>query len=528
MPDGSGGVTLYDGNDGGVFVQHVDSVQPLSNANWGRGLNNGFNTFMPYQAVMAKDGTLYAGLQDNGELRTEASGAEYNTHDGDGTWSAVDPDDSNVVYERQPQSGLQKSSDGGKNWSATTAPSDTFQFVNPFSMDPTDASHLLDAGNQVWETYDGGGSWTSDFTLGTSPAGVAYAMSAIDLRSERYGTPLPTGTHTPDIHYTAGTGTVPSGTTGTVDVPGTYTDQPFTITPTQGDARVNVKITWASSLSDWDLELYRNDGGTLVLVDHSGNFNPETGVAEEDVSVANPQAGDYIVRVVNSTATGTFDGAVTFTQRTATIPSQFRNIAYVGFCGTCDALNARPFDNGIATSVGGTWHRAAATGLPKRFITSVKSDPVDPKTVYVTLAGYSRRWMVPGLMGEGGNLGKGHVFKSTDAGETFKDISGNLPDGPAESTIVYGGKLIVGTDTGVYMSAGTNGGTYQLLGTGLPNAPVFTMGLKPKATTSSGQPALRRNARPRDLHVQRCRRCRSSQRNLLAGDESSMRVEALA
>ena len=213
VPDGTGGVTLYDGNDGGVFAQHVDSVQPLSNANWGRGLNNGFNTLMPYQAVMAKDGILYAGLQDNGELRTEASGAEFNTHDGDGTWSAVDPDDSNVVYERQPQSGLQKSSDGGKNWSATTAPSDTFQFVNPFSMDPTDASHLLDAGNQVWETKDGGGSWTSLFTLGTSPAGVAYAMSAIDLRSERYGAPLPTGPHTPDFTTRTARTTVPPGTT---------------------------------------------------------------------------------------------------------------------------------------------------------------------------------------------------------------------------------------------------------------------------------------------------------------------------
>jgi Bacterial pre-peptidase C-terminal domain len=485
VPDGSGGVTLYDGNDGGVFAQHVDSVQPLSNANWGRGLNNGFNTFMPYQAVMAKDGTLYAGLQDNGELRTEASGAEFNTHDGDGTWSAVDPDDSNVVYERQPGGALQKSSDGGKNWSATTAPSDTFQFVNPFVMDPTDSSHLLDAGNKVWETKDGGGSWTSLFTLGTSPAGVAYAMSAIDLRSERFGDPLPTGPHTPDFTYTDGATTVPAGTTGTVDVPGTYVDHAFTIKPTEGDARVNVKITWANALYDWDLYLYRNDGGTLVLVDHSGSFNTQTGVAEEYVSVANPQAGDYIVRVVNSTAQGTFNGAVSFVQRTAIIPSQTRNVAYVGFCGTCDALNARPFDSGIATSVGTQgWHRAAAIGLPKRFITSVKSDPTNASTVYVTLAGYSRRWMVPGLMGEGGNFGTGNVFKSTDAGEHFTNISGNLPDGPAESTVVYGGNLIVGTDTGVYISKGTSGGTYSLLGTGLPNAPVFTMGLKPKATST--------------------------------------------
>ena len=33
------------------------------------------------------------------------------------------------------------------------------------------------------------------------------------------------------------------------------------------------------------------------------------------------------------------------------------------------------------------------TGLPKRYITSVQMDPADPRTVYVTLAGYGRRWL---------------------------------------------------------------------------------------------------------------------------------------
>ena len=57
-----------------------------------------------------------------------------------------------------------------------------------------------------------------------------------------------------------------------------------------------------------------------------------------------------------------------------------------------------------------------------------------------------------------------------------------MPDGPAESVVLYKGKLIVGTDTGVYISNGTK---YQLLGTGLPNVPVFSVSLKPKASSSS-------------------------------------------
>jgi hypothetical protein len=495
VPDGQGGVTLYAGNDGGAARQHVAAGEAFSNHNWGRGLNDGmgFNTLMPYQAVMAKDGVAYAGLQDNGELRTEASGTTIMTHDGDGTWSAVDPDNSDIVYERQPQDDIQVSSDGGKTWSATGAHSDTFQFVNPFAMDPASSSHLLDAGNLVWETTDGGGEWTQVFDLGSSPAGVAYAMSALDVRSERYGPPLPTGPHTANFSYTDGATTVPAGQSGTVDIPGTYADHPFTIGPNDGDASVDVKITWADPTLDWDLYLYRKaSDGSLTLVKSSGSFNAETGVAAEEVVVPDPKAADYVIRVVNSSAARTFDATVTFTQRTATIPSQLRSSAYVAFCGTCDALNARPFDNGIATNVGGSvegaplssdgWHRASARGLPKRFITSIISDPANPKTVYVTLAGYSRRWLPVGVMGELPDPGKGNVFKSTDAGETFTNISYNLPDGPAESVLLYNGKLIVGTDTGVYISNGTK---YQLLGSGLPNVPVFSLALKPKASPTA-------------------------------------------
>jgi hypothetical protein len=497
VPDANGGVTLYEGNDGGVGAQHVDAGQPLTNAGWGRGLNNGFNTLMPYQAVIAKDATAYAGLQDNGEVRVEANGTEIMSHDGDGTFSAVDPDNSDLVYERQPGGQIQTSSDGGKNWSATTSHSDTFQFVNPFAMDPASSSHLLDAGNLVWESTDGGGSWTQVFGLGSSPAGVAYAMSALDVRSQRYGAPLPTGPHTADFSYTDGGTTVPAVTTGgpAGDEPGTYADHPFTIAANDGDARVDITVTWADPTNDWDLELYRQDGSDLVLVKSSANFNPETGVAEEAVSVSDPQPGDYIVRVVNATATGTFDATGKFTQRTESIPSQLRSVAYVAFCGTCDALNARPFDNGIATNAGGTvegkplstdgWHRAAANGLPKRFITSIVSDPANPKTVYVTLAGYSRRWLPVGAMGEpGAAIGKGNLFKSTDAGETFTNISGNLPDGPAESVVLYKGQLIVGTDTGVYISTVGSATKFDLLGKGLPNVPVFSMALKPKASSA--------------------------------------------
>jgi hypothetical protein len=165
--------------------------------------------------------------------------------------------------------------------------------------------------------------------------------------------------------------------------------------------------------------------------------------------------------------------------------------AYAAYCGFCDTITqGTPFANGIATNVGGKqkpkkmtaqgWHIAKAKGLPVRYITSIQMDPNDPFTVFVTLAGYARRWVPPGATSEDiSKIGKGHVFVSHDAGETFTDVSGNLPDVPANFAIVRNDQLVVATDIGVFIAEGTDGGRYEQLGTGLPAAPVLSLELKP-------------------------------------------------
>jgi hypothetical protein len=163
---------------------------------------------------------------------------------------------------------------------------------------------------------------------------------------------------------------------------------------------------------------------------------------------------------------------------------------YVGFCGTCDILNsAARFKNGLATNIGGAaparrmsadgWHIARAQGLPNRFITSIAIDPLEARTVYVTLGGYSRRWIPPGvLQDDNENVGVGHVFKSMDAGDTFVDVSGNLPDTPAMWVTLRARQLIVGTEIGVFASDLQGGTTYAPL-TGLPVVPISTTQLRP-------------------------------------------------
>ncbi|HEX8857459.1 MAG TPA: hypothetical protein VF752_17845, partial [Thermoleophilaceae bacterium] len=165
--------------------------------------------------------------------------------------------------------------------------------------------------------------------------------------------------------------------------------------------------------------------------------------------------------------------------------------AYVAYCGFCDVMTeGRPFESGIATNVGGSapakrmtsdgWHIAAANGLPERYITGVAMDPANPNTVYVTLGGYGRHWAPPGAVREDtSKVGTGHVFRSTDAGEHFTDVTGNLPDVSADSIVVRGGQLVVGTDIGTFISNDPAGSTWAVLGSGLPSVPVFHLSLKP-------------------------------------------------
>jgi hypothetical protein len=389
IPDGAGGVTLAVGNDGGFYKQHVGSTEELNNGGWGNGNQAGFATLLPYDVAMANDGTVWAGLQDNGHMKIDSrTRKQYETFGGDGTFAEVDPANSDVAYEAYVYAEMAVTKDGGKTWRDMIPPVSGPRFVNPFELDPTDSDHLVSGGNEIVETI--------------------------------YG-PETEGVTTP----------------------------PLVGDPTPGDL-----LTECCGEHPWtqvyDLGTYKHPG--------------DSGAAPSATDPANQMSaidvhGDAI---------------------------------YAGYCGVCDILNASaPFNSGIATNIGGDkppkrtepdgWHIAAASGLPERFITSVAIDPSDAtkKTIYVTLGGYSRRWVPPGsLQDKGALVGEGHVFKSTDAGQSFKDLSGNLPDVPATWVTLRGRQLIVGTDVGVFATNLKGAPTYAYL-TGLPVVPISTMNLKP-------------------------------------------------
>lgn len=375
-----GGVQLIVGNDGGAYRYRFDADpdSELDNAHWGLGDNDGFSTLLPYFASMAKDGTVWAGLQDNGNMRIDPqTRKQYETYGGDGFFTAVDPDDSDTAYEEYTYGAMSVTTDGGTSWKDIDPGLAASRFSNPFVMDPTDADHLLTAGREVVETL-----WGPDTEAGQGDSGKTWRTV-----------------------YDLGTRSKP------------------------GDASAT------SSASD-----------------------PDNSMSAVDVH------GDA---------------------------------AYVGFCGHCDTLNKMApdktvFRNGLATNVGGSepgekgtakgWHIAAAEGLPNRFITAVAIDPRDAENVFVTLGGYTRRWLPPGAVGDANEqLGTGHVYRSTDGGETFTDVTGNLPDVPATWVELRGDQLLVGTDVGAFASQtkGAYGTPKFAPFEDLPPVPVSSIQLKP-------------------------------------------------
>jgi len=167
--------------------------------------------------------------------------------------------------------------------------------------------------------------------------------------------------------------------------------------------------------------------------------------------------------------------------------------AYVGFCGPCDLLNhwSGGFHRGLATNVGGSappqemtsngWHFAKARGLPNRYITGIAIDPKHPSTVYVTLGGYTNReWVPPGsYLDPNKHIGSGHVYRSTDAGRHFTDISGSLPNAPVFTIVLDRSQLVVGTKVGAFISSNPSGTSWAPLGRGIPRVTFNHIEMKP-------------------------------------------------
>jgi photosystem II stability/assembly factor-like uncharacterized protein len=257
----------------------------------------------------------------------------------------------------------------------------------------------------------------------------------------------------------------------------------------------NTIRTMTGGTSDWEAIL--GGDGMYTLVDYTnsnviyaeyqwGNLYRSTNGGSNMTYISGPMAGDRVnwsaplamhpvtpatlyfgtYRVWKSTNRGSSWQAVS-EDLTAGINQYFYTITTIEVSKVNPSIVLAGTGDGkvhISTDDGVTWQNISA-GLPNRWITKVAFDPFDEQTIYVTLSGF--RWDEP----------LPHVYKSTNLGSSWTNISGNLPEFPVNDIALdpdVPGKIIVGTDAGVYGTS-DGGQSWSWIWNGLPAVPVCAL-----------------------------------------------------
>jgi photosystem II stability/assembly factor-like uncharacterized protein len=342
---------------------------------------------------------------------------------------------------------LYRTTNGGSSWYDVS----DIQHVDHHALefDPNDLNHIVDGNDGgVYYSYNGGTVWTKSYNL---PITQFYAATIDHLNPERtYG------------------GTQDNGTlrtmTGNVDDweriyggDGFYCIVDFTnaniiyaeyqwgnLAKSTNGGNSFYSATNGISSSDrtnWSTPVIMDPNNHLVLYYGANRLYKTTNGA------------DYWNAISGDLTDGPGTGNLTYgTITTIAVANTDSNVVYVG---TDDA-------NVWVTTDGGTNWTSINAGLPDRWVTRVAVDPYDAAIAYVTFSGYRYDSHLP------------HVYRTTDYGASWDDISSDLPEVPVNVIIVdleNTATLYVGTDYGVYYTTDT-GVTWQPLGTNLPFSAV--------------------------------------------------------
>jgi hypothetical protein len=158
-----------------------------------------------------------------------------------------------------------------------------------------------------------------------------------------------------------------------------------------------------------------------------------------------------------------------------TVVASQNDVVWTAWCGPC---NTAGFTRGVSTNAGGTWHQLTLpSNVPNRYVSGLAIDPADPSgaTAYLGFNGFSRRWI------EGPGAGLGHLWKTSDGGLSWTDVSGNLPDVPVNDVLLIGAKIVLATDLGVVVSS-DGGAHWSRLGGNLPYTTAMDVHLGPDNT----------------------------------------------
>lgn len=103
--------------------------------------------------------------------------------------------------------------------------------------------------------------------------------------------------------------------------------------------------------------------------------------------------------------------------------------------------------------------------LPKRWVSAIEVDAANADIAYITFSGYRQADYTP------------HIFRTDDGGDSWQDISNDIPEAPINAIIADSEKentLYVASDLGVFVTH-DSGAKWKVLGNNLPNVPVMDL-----------------------------------------------------
>ncbi len=182
-------------------------------------------------------------------------------------------------------------------------------------------------------------------------------------------------------------------------------------------------------------------------------------------------------------------------------------VLYAGMAGTMDGggnIGGHLFVTaaGATANNGTTWTDAALAPVTNDVSNANRFNPLgfDLSAVTVDAHDVTGATVYATVMGFGSvQAASPHVYRSTDFGAHWLNVSANLPDAPANALVVDpndANTVYVALDTGVYVTtqiatcAAAN--CWSVLGTALPNAPVVALAAAANMLTGDGRRGMLR------------------------------------
>lgn len=447
---------VYKSTDGGQTWTLLSSGIPTGTTN---------NIFRVGLGI-SSDGTHVYAVLDDGGTNTLVNSSVYVSTDTGATWTAkaiptngnqgfydlyvtVDPSDStgNTAYVGEID--ILQTTDGGTTWTnltnSTTGPVHSDQHALVFFSN-TSSSYYLGCDGGVWS-----GTKAGTFTnLNAGGLNITQfyggSIGEVGPDAQLYGGAQDNG----EDQYPVGTPTTAKQWTEVFGGDGGDTAVDYTNNAVVYEEYVHLAISKST------------DGGATWSLATAGinPADPSNFIAPFIMSPSNHNelfAGtDHLYITTNGATSWTAPGPAPDPgvplNVIAVAPSN-DNYVYVG------DNSGKVF---LTTNGGVTWTGGSVPGSTGGFVRGLAVDPTNPSTVYVSFADFAT------------SAGH-HVFKSTDGGTTWTDISTSLPNIPFSSILIFSEDseqdILVGSDVGVFGTE-NGGSSWARIGHGLPNVAI--------------------------------------------------------